>query len=121
MLGTLILLTLLSMTSCYLLIETRKLATNTVAAYDFSLPVEFVDQGLKISITEDYSLNSQYQACNSFIKHNLTSCVLLSTQLPENHCRVIFSPRGEDVILPKDLDQIINQIGFNIEIQRQIN
>lgn len=103
------------------MIETHKLATSAVAAFDFSLPVEFVEQGLKISITEDYSLKSQYQACNTFIKHNLTSCVLLSRQLPENHCRVVFSPRGEDAILPTDLDQIINQIGFNVEIQDQIN
>lgn len=110
-----------NMSTCYLIIETNQLATHAVAAFDFSLPVEYVEQGLKISITDDYSLISQYQACNHFIKDNLTSCVLLSGLVPDNHCRVVFSPHGEEPILPRDLDQIINQIGFNVEIQQQIN
>lgn len=108
--------TLRDMSTCYLIINSHEITANAVVSLGFSMPVEFVDQGLKIVITEDHSLTSQYQACDYFINHNLASCVLLSNQVPENRCRLVFSPDSdESPAVPRRLNQIINQIGFNIE------
>ena len=114
-------ITLRGMSTCYLIINTNEISTNAVISLGFSTPVELTDQGLKINITEDHSLTSQFQACDQFINHNLTSCVLLSNQWPGDLCRVVFSPHGEDAMVPRRLNQIINQIGFNIETQERAN
>ena len=114
-------ITLRSMSTCYLIINTDEINTDAVVSLGFSTPVELTDHGLKINITEDHSLTSQYQACDQFINHNLTSCVLLSNQLPDDRCRLVFSPHGDNANVPARLNQIINQIGFNIETQEFAN
>lgn len=105
------------MDTCYLRVDQAETPASLLMSLGISQPIDVHADELRISISSDRSLVCQFTDCDMFFNYNLASMVLLSQQLPDQNCTVVFTKSEETPELPPNLATLINNIGFSVDIR----
>ena len=109
------------MDTCYLKLGQTHTPASLLMSLGLSQPVDVVTEEFRISISTDQSLQSQCTDCDMFFNYNLASMVLLSQQLQDQNCTVVFTQSEETPEMPANLANLISNIGFSVDIQSAKN
>lgn len=84
---------------------------------NISQPVDVNRNEIRICISSEPAQNSQFSACDDFIRYNLASLVQLAQQTHDQSCTLVFTQSDETFDIPKQLSNLINNIGFSLDIR----
>lgn len=109
------------MDTCYLKLNQAETPASLLMSLGLTQPVDVLADELRIGISSGQTLHSQSTDCDMFINYNLASMVLLSQQLRDQDCTVVFTHTEEPPEIPANLANLINNIGFSVDIRSAKN
>ena len=105
------------MNTCYLRYANTPNIAESVLSMNITQPVDVYRNEIRICISSEPAQHSQLLACDDFIRYNLASLVQLAQQTHDQSCTLVFTQSDDTFEIPKQLSNLINNIGFSLDIR----